>query len=889
MPTKKQITVTGDITIDQYIFKGNNPTPDTRDKLGTCLIKSGGGAFQLFKLIKHFEKKEAEIHFGFNADVFDDVTKFPPNQISYAVWEKFKYAVKTAEVENAWKVNQSLGFGAYVQLETGKENVNYLIEHLNPEQTNSNIIVIDDSASEFRNIEDLWKPLFEGSIDQDFIVLKTASPIAKGKLFFKLTKEYQDKLVIITSIDEIREEEVMISKGISWEQTALDLMHELIHNGNINRLLNCRHLIVTLQTEGALCLEIKKGKIYKSRLVFDPAVQEGEWDESVGLQGHVIGLMNCFTAGVISELIEKTPNFDAAIVKGLSAQRTFKVVGYGNDDANMAMPVDQLFDDKVKGNFATAVVPIPENTAGSKKEGFDYVNSNWTILEGDYQLLEPNIPLFDLGLRLALLGENEVQNSPFLKIEALTTYDRVEIEAFRNLKNLIRDYKRNDKGKTPLSLAVFGAPGSGKSFAVKQLAKAQKVPFREFNLSQFEDVEEITSAFHIVRDEVLKGGCPMVFWDEFDSQNFRWLQYLLAPMQDGTFQEGRITHPIGKCIFVFAGGTSYNFQTFGPNLPHYPEKKLENFEQLEKEYEINLEKYHDFKLKKGPDFKSRLSGYLNVKGPNQLEELDEDGNIKLDKAGKSIKDKNDIFFPIRRALFIRNIFGVKEKEKLKADYGLINALILTEKFTHGSRSLEKILSHLKMKDRNAIKRSNLPAFNVLSMMVDYTAFKKHMEEVDEYKMTAYTIAPEIHNNWKRLGDTQGWKLEYHKEYHFLPSHLKDENIAAALRIRELLESEGYEIVPENKAEFFDSVNFDTLVENPETLEKLAIEEHTGWLRFREQNNWKYAEERNDDKRLHNCMVEWEQLTEKDKDKDRDAIKNYQAVLKNAGFVIVKAE
>jgi hypothetical protein len=65
-----------------------------------------------------------------------------------------------------------------------------------------------------------------------------------------------------------------------------------------------------------------------------------------------------------------------------------------------------------------------------------------------------------------------------------------------------------------------------------------------------------------VRDRVLAGEMPVVFWDEFDSRAYFWLQYLLAPMQDGRFQHGQLNHSIGKCVFVFAGGTSFNFGAF---------------------------------------------------------------------------------------------------------------------------------------------------------------------------------------------------------------------------------------------------------------------------------------------------------------------------------------
>ena len=89
-------------------------------------------------------------------------------------------------------------------------------------------------------------------------------------------------------------------------------------------------------------------------------------------------------------------------------------------------------------------------------------------------------------------------------------------------------------------------------------------PLLEFNLSQFSDPVDLIGAFHQVRDTVLGGRTPVVFWDEFDSQNLKWLQYLLAPMQDGKFQSGQLTHTLGKSVFVFAGATSWDFEHFGP-------------------------------------------------------------------------------------------------------------------------------------------------------------------------------------------------------------------------------------------------------------------------------------------------------------------------------------
>ncbi|MBK8280226.1 MAG: hypothetical protein IPK94_09000 [Saprospiraceae bacterium] len=60
------------------------------------------------------------------------------------------------------------------------------------------------------------------------------------------------------------------------------------------------------------------------------------------------------------------------------------------------------------------------------------------------------------------------------------------------------------------------------------------------------------------------GKTPLIFFDEFDtaynSKALGWIQYFLAPMQDGVFKDGEKLHPLGKAIFVFAGGTGIHMK-----------------------------------------------------------------------------------------------------------------------------------------------------------------------------------------------------------------------------------------------------------------------------------------------------------------------------------------
>ncbi len=871
--------------------------------------------------------------FGLNEDKVFDEKLFPSKLKTYAYLDLKErcYVPKDFEDElgsknDAWKADELIGWGQSMTVNNGSEKsveesdgFSYC-NYKHKRSSNTELLVFDDGGNNFRYADNAWCGLlYDGPKKNGIrkeniqhIVLKTAFPLGRGKLFKDLSTNFRDKLTLVTSIHEIRKESVLISQGVSWEQTALDLVYELKHNKAVSQLLKCRRLIVALQSEGALYLQMDhNGDIEKCRLVFDPEHLEGEWEKAAGIQGRVFGLMSVFTAAIAvnyigclyhknkegNDAFEDIVNMEEGVTQALSAMRKFKIVGHGNNRVEPGLPFENICKEffAPTQQFASAFVPIPQNGADAENVDADkYISQNWTILEGNYLQKNKSLPLFDTAFRFALHGNNELINSPFLKINKWTSFDRCEIEAVRNIKNLISDYLAEPNPKKPLSFAVFGMPGSGKSFIVKQLCKSLGLPLLEFNLSQYVDFHEMEGSFHQVRDKVLEGATPIVFWDEFDSQQYRWLQYLLAPMQDGRFQSGQITHPIGKSIFVFAGGTSYTFQTFGIRKPDKPDTN--DLMEIQ-EYELNMNKYNDFALKKGPDFKSRLNGYLNILSPNQVELLDVNGNIITDEEGKVSYDSKDILYPVRRALFIRVICGLKENQELKIDYGLLNALIKTRYYIHGSRSMEKILSYLKSKQGEKLRRSDLPALSVLNMLVEKD-FIKELTKVNDFDFHAYRIAPEIHQNWMQLGDKEGWKFEYHKDYDYLPSEMKEENIAAARRIQTILDVLRPEhkllIVSKNDEEFYDDINFLDIIKNDKSiLEKLARAEHIGWVETKLDMGWKFGEPRNDDRKKHNCIIGWDEkkegtyLCDRDKSKDRDAIKNYVKVLEAAGYVIVK--
>ena len=61
---------------------------------------------------------------------------------------------------------------------------------------------------------------------------------------------------------------------------------------------------------------------------------------------------------------------------------------------------------------------------------------------------------------------------PSVRFGKLCTIDRTEVESFRSISNLMSEYLKSPNNSRPLSIAVFGSPGSGKSFVVTEIAES---------------------------------------------------------------------------------------------------------------------------------------------------------------------------------------------------------------------------------------------------------------------------------------------------------------------------------------------------------------------------------------------------------------------------------
>ena len=676
--------------------------------------------------------------------------------------------------------------------------------------------------------------------------------------------------------NDLRSEQVQISRGLSWERTAQDLLWEIQHNPHVNRLAKCAYVIVSFGTAGALLYSRDNSTGPVTTLFFDPSALEGEWGRQYG--GWVVGYTSCLIASIARELIldNYKPNMQRGIHAGIRAMRFLHIEGYGKVNSDPKEIRLSFPSEKIVANLAeednvvsTATVANPPRVLTAKSAATSPAKESrfWTILEDKYTK-----SLEKVAERIVWEGlESALPDVPIDKFGNMKTVDRREIEALHSISSLIREYARSRQQK-PFSIAVFGPPGSGKSFSVTEVAKSvlpEEIIDKplNFNLSQFTGPEDLYDALHQVRDIALSGKLPLVFWDEFDThlqnQPLGWLRYFMMPMQDGEFQEGQIKHPIGRSIFVFAGGTSPNMESFGNN--------------------INEKEQRGVKL---PDFISRLKGYLNVLGPNPQE-------------GKNIPG-GDPYYIMRRAITLRSVFerfapqlfhNEGNKNIMSIDQGVLNAFLLTEKYKHGARSMEAIVAMSQLASKTSFERSSLPPEAQLNLHVDSHDFFTILWRLEVSSGMIEKLAETVHELFceeiKAQGYIYGPVTDNEKKQHSsllpyaeLTEDEKEQNRGNARDIQNKLISVRYEIVPArgNQA----SARF-----TKEEVEKLAREEHKRWMKQKFADGWRYAPETNKSKKLHKGLVPWEQLLEKEKDKDRSLVKGIPKILDKAGYITVK--
>ncbi|QGU94624.1 Ryanodine receptor Ryr [Clostridium bovifaecis] len=749
--------------------------------------------------------------------------------------------------DKVYRVKRFLGFTGPV---SGMPKLLPIVD----DNINADIVIIDDENNGFNSNKDFW-PLAIKSIEKSPIVLyKMNNPIGSNALWKHLEKFHIDKTIVVINSDDLRSKGVNISKSISWEKTAQDFVWQVNNNPNLAFLVDCHHLIVPFGLEGAIYCT-NKGKT-ESQLYFLPSEFEGESLKET--QGKMYGLTSCFVAGLARSIaLENSNNEDLSISigegirEGIVAAHKYFINGFGRDVEEYEFPNPSIFvrckNDTLQKELVQDV-KIPNLSAN--------YYSHWYILrdKSSTNLAEIAYDIVKNGVKSAL------KFIPIAQFGNLQTVDRTEIESYRGIKNLMCEYISKKNTVRPLCIAVFGTPGSGKSFGVTEVAASIAPGLIEklnFNLSQFRTLLDLISAFHRVRDLSLEGKIPLVFFDEFDSAfegKLGWLKYFLAPMQDGTFREGDSIHPIGKAIFVFAGGTSTTFREFcGEDI---------------KDENDNKKFLLEFKAAKGPDFISRLRGYVDILGPNQTD------------------PQWDQLFIIRRAMLLRSLLErkvphlISDDGKAQIDNGVLRAMLKIPRYKHESRSMEAILEMSMLTNSRKWEQSDLPSREQLRLHVDEEQFLRHLMHDAFFSEKIESLAKAIHERYRMLNSDLD--PDFIVPWEELSEDLKDSNRDEAKNIPNCLRKINYDLVSVNGNPSF--IEF-----TQKELEILAENKHMHRYRYRKDDDWKYGRVKDHKKKTDPALVHWESLPEEKKNKTYEMVKVWPEILAKANFKLERVK
>lgn len=905
---QKEIVVAGDVAVDWHIvnFSDQQKQATSNEALPSRIFWEFGGSLLLTNLISETVNLLKEKGQSWNLhrvsipreNVYPDDDRYITSYASWSISPKTN-SPEDKRKSSIWRVKEFLGVS---------QAIDEVAVSFDSDSQNPDIIVLDDANLGFRNDKSKWpmaitnpKP---GSLP--WIVVKMSKPLAQGALWDELYEKWSERLILILNVKDLRLSEVQISSELSWERTAQDVAWELMNNPRINSISRCAYVIVSFSAAGAMCLKKTGGLVAagsqidppECTLLFDPQVIEGMWEQNH--PGKMIGYNTCITSSIVRELMisPEKPDLVTAVRIGLCALRDLHENGYeyqNNCSARACFNfpyqrIAQIIENCDGKPFGTTSVQIPTRLLdidSVKSEEKPVISGTWTILQQQAGKNE----LEGLASRILNEGaESALKNVPMGKFGNLLTVDRREIESFRNIRRLVNGYCCQEKFERPLSMAVFGPPGSGKSFGIAQVAKSlrpDEIEKLTFNLSQFGSIEELVAAFHKIRDLNLSGKTPLVFWDEFDSVfggiKFGWLRYFLVPMQDGEFSDGRTTHPIGKAIFVFAGGIFHSMELF-------------------------VRESQDQRDAKAPDFISRLRGYVNILGANPPDDTED-------------KKVSDPFYQIRRAILLRSILWQNvpqifsnrdQKGRLNIDNGILRALLKTRCYKHGARSMEAIIGMSNLAGKTHFDQSSLPPETQLDLHVDGQDFLSLIQEIVLEGETLERLAAANHEIFCEKRTSEGYRYGTVRDnnkkthplllpYQELSEFDKEKNRSVIRSMAEKLKNIGFVMLPARSNE--QPFNFPG-----GDLEKLAKMEHDRYIREAVSNGWSHGSTFDETKKINTSLLPWkngseeeiqryypgiadkigrEELPEDEKEKDRTQVRGYPEILKRAGYTIVK--
>ena len=649
---------------------------------------------------------------------------------------------------------------------------------------------------------------------------------------------------------------------------------------------------------------IKNGSRRKAAefaLAYDPGFLEGEWEakQSVDAIGQMCGFTAGFTQNMLNRDIRDLEKITISDIIGCAKSGTLYLRSMMRTENGWPVPADGSDPEVLSGSelasqaesvFSDAFIPSPY----WYRPRNEYLKESvWSIFLNNYDrklLLSESISnLIENTVLLAASwavrnGLQTLKHIPYLECRKLLTIDRHEIESLRNIRRLLSQYIASESAR-PLNLGVSGPPRSDRKFAVKQIVYSllgkkgfkKRGVFFTFNLTQINDKKEISRAFHLIRDQVMQGKLPFVFWEDIDSGNFKWLRYLLTPMKDGFIQEKNDIRPIGQCIFIFTGHSENGKFLYKPEKPGAGMVSKKTGKRQRKRIKV-------FKASKVLEFRNNLDASLSLSGVNK-----EDG-YSANQENLISEYQEDFMYPVRRALHLRSGLGKKNSRKLKMDPGLIMAFLKTGEYKQGARSMTRILDHLKRDSSRKISRSTLPSVKFMSGHLDFDEFMSIANSNRAGKLPVEDLSKAIHKTWLENLNGDNNPPAVDQLFDNLAAAMKYEYLLTAKRILNMLSALGFKVVRKEDLRPKMMVEFKMrYIKDDNELEFLAAEEHTGWVKARQKTGWKKGAEHNDYYKKDPRLAKYKNLKAREKEPSRDTIHHIPDYFEHLEYKIVRGK
>lgn len=411
-------------------------------------------------------------------------------------------------------------------------------------------------------------------------------------------EDLRERTVVFSYADTLRWHGLHISKQISWERSAQDFLSQWYTHPTLKRYHKLGGFILRFGITGAI-YSYKLGMRRVHRLFFDPCADEVGIYRDVSRDGDIVGHQTALLCNVVTRLLElrigdwegvraigeaAVPDEVAlGIRRGIKHCQALFDVGFGRPEGDNWLKIDEsLF---AKGKFPQ----FAEKSSPIGDERIPVGCASWNILTqaAEYSLQRyaadivkfgvtkvfnlqetldhsertpdtpPRVPVLTFGPRKRNKNDNP---------QVLYVVDRREIESYRVVRNMM--CKSIASATRPLSIAIFGPPGAGKSFVARKIVQSafavtenefkEHCHFDELNLAQLTSWAEldkrIQEGLH-ARQASNGKKVPVFFFDEFDcvfeGRDLGWLKYFLRHMETDA-----------RAIFIFAGGISRNYLEF---------------------------------------------------------------------------------------------------------------------------------------------------------------------------------------------------------------------------------------------------------------------------------------------------------------------------------------